>query len=316
MKKIFGLAAALALFAGCDDGDMTFKTFDFTDEAPIRCADDSNLLFKINDNDTEVLILNIDTGAAFLNQETPDGEPRIINVGAGSNRIIYRNYSAAVTQTMLCSLVSVPPALTEEWEGDGQLAIITDRVLDDEGRLTGYIHQITLRRITFTKQNSNEEVTITDNNFGSISISLGFSFDFESTVEAPIVLQTCNDNPLGPFFSLDGREALQLTLAPAFVNAPVGTQTIELDDTEDVNDLLLRVYDGTVSESSICSFNPPTTPIETQRWTAAEGEIQIVTTLNDGALTHTIHLINVIFINGLEEYVVEEPDFIIGSFTN
>jgi len=326
MKKIFSLAAALALLAGCDDGEMTFKTFDFTDVDPVRCDANSDVIFKINDNDTEVLILDIDAGAAFLNVETPDGSPRQITVDGTANRLIYRNYNGNVTAATLCSdIPPVSPSVLEEWQGDGVLEIITNKVFDEDDptHVTGYIHQITLKSVTFTKENSDEQVVITDNNYGSIVVNLGFDFDFESTTEAPITLQPCNENPLGPFYSLSGTEALVLTLDSAIVNnTDLGEEIIELDDSEDNNELLLRVFSSSISESSICSLTPPVTPTELQRWSADEGQIKIVTTESNGAYIHTVHLIapadagGVVFvsINSDERYTVESADFVIGRF--
>ncbi|HYD90274.1 MAG TPA: hypothetical protein VEA37_02165, partial [Flavobacterium sp.] len=98
MKKIFCLIAALSLLSGCDDGDMTFKSFDFSGVTSQSC-NNSNIYFKINGE--EALILTLSDGA-LLNEETVDG-PREIAVGSGGNTIIYRDYEGTVTSSMLCA---------------------------------------------------------------------------------------------------------------------------------------------------------------------------------------------------------------------
>ena len=319
MKKIFGLAIALMLLAGCDDGDMTFKTFDFTDVDVSRCSDNDDILYKRNG--TEVLILDIDTQTALLNEVTPDDEPRIVYVGgSSSNRIIYRNYDGDVQSTTLCSdIPPVNPSVIEEWEGNGVLEITTDEIRNDDDEITGYTHQITLRSVAFTKEGSDEEVIITDNNFGSVSSNLDFTFDFESTDTDPVILQSCDeDGGTGPFYSLNGVEALVLMLEDEFINITDTTTPAEIDlgDGGDDNDLILRIFSGTVSYGSICSLTPPITPTENQRWTATEGAVKIVTTAVDGGYKHTIHLIDAVFSRNGVTYEVPDNDYVIGSFTN
>ena len=318
MKKIFCSIAALILLAGCDDGDMTFKTFDFTGIAPAQCTADTDILYKING--TEALVLTINSATALLNAETPIGEPRSIPVGSGGTTLTYQNYSATISGPRLCGTGTPQLGVNviDEWKGEGFLEVVTNKVTNDEGHITGYTHQITLRTITFTKDSSNEEVRITDNNFGSIDTSLGFDFDFESPVDIPIILGSCSDTGMGPFHSRKDNEALVLTLETSIINSQDTTTPIEidLDNIEDDNELLFRVFSGVVGVTSICSLNPPVTPTETQRWTADEGTLKIVTTFSNGIYKHTVHLIDVTFTKGTAKYVVEESDFIIGSFSN
>ncbi|MES2487163.1 MAG: hypothetical protein V4581_14600 [Bacteroidota bacterium] len=326
MKKIFGLAAALVLLAGCDDGEMTFNTFDFTDADVVLCNTDSNIRFKINDNGTEVLILDIDIASVLVNAETPVDVPREVNV-SGTN-LIYRNYDGNVSTTTLCSTIPpVSPSVIDEWLGDGVLQIITRKVYDpdDITHLTGYSHQITLKNVTFTKVGSNEQVVITDNNYGVILRNLNFEFDFETTVSPLAELTPCNNNATGPFYRLNGTEALVLSLDPAIINSTDTTIPIliDLSDSQDDNDLVLRVYSSSVFDTNICSVNPPITPTEKERWEAYDGQIKIVTTQSGSTYTHTVHLIapqnstGVNFKNNNNEiYVVEGADYVIGIFKN
>ena len=322
MKKIFGLAAALVLLAGCDDGEMTFNTFDFTDATPVPCPTNGDIRFKINDNDTEVLILEMDIETALPNSIAEAGY-RDITVG-GTNRLIYRNYSGTVTNNTLCSAIPpVSPSVLEEWNGDGVLRVTTYKVIED-GHLIAYTHQITLKSVTFTKVGSNEQVVITDNNYGNIRRDLLFDFDFETTVAPLAELSPCNNDPSGPFYRLNGTEALVLSLDPAIINSTNTTTPIliDLSDSQDENDLVLRVYSSTVFANNICSVNPPITPTEIERWGAFDGQIKIVTTQSGNTYTHTVHLIapqnstGVNFKNGEEIYVVEGADYVIGVFKN
>lgn len=312
MKKIFGLvAAAIILLTACDDGDMTFRTFNFTDDAPQRCDDDSYVFYKINGS--EVLIFEVPQDS-LVNIPTPDGEPRIVYVD-----LIYRNYSGDVSlSSTLCSTIpAASPTVIEEWTGEGQLAIVTtpvyDTVDDSINHVTGYNHQFTLRTATFAKDG--EEITITDVNLGTLERELGFDFDFEYDPETPTVLDDC-DNNANTFYTNNGTEALVFTLEDDIINATT-TQTIDLEDAGD-NSLLLRIFSSSPGSENICGPNPPTSPVETQRWIASEGTIVIEVVQDGGDYIHTVHLKNVIFTDsdsGAIYTVLPANDYIIGTFT-
>ncbi len=312
MKKLLGLvAAAFILFTACDDGEMTFRSFNFNDADPQRCNDDSYVFYKING--TEVLIFEIPEDS-LVNVPTVAGTPRIVYLD-----LIYRNYSADVSlNNTLCS--AIPPAsptVIEEWTGEGQLAIVTTPVYDtvDDGinHVTGYSHQLTLNTATFSK--NGEEIVITGVNLGSIRRDLGFTFDFESDPATPTVLTAC-DNNNNTLFTTTGNEALVLTLEDALLNA-TSTMQIDLDDPGD-NSLLLRVFSSSPGDENICGPNPPITPVEVQRWQAADGTIEIEVTEDEGSYVHTVHLKNVVFSDtdsNATYQVLPEDDYIIGTFT-
>jgi hypothetical protein len=312
MKKITGLLAALILLTACDDGDMTFRSFNFTDDNPEQCSGDNNTLY-FKRNGTEVLIFEI-ADINLPNVATGDEGPAIIDVS-----LLYRNYNGNVALTALCSEIPpLNPSVTEEWQGEGRLVITTSPVYDNDDedgvdRVVQYNHQITLQSATFA--NNGEEVTISNVNLGTIEKPLGFNFDFLVEPTEQVLLEGCN--PTGPFYRLSGSEALVLTLEAQYVNAGVGTVNVPMQPTTDGNNLLLRVFSGTIGESSICDITPPVSPFETQRWNAALGEVRIVTTQNNNTLTHTVYLENVIFDDESSTAVYQvlpATGFLIGSF--
>lgn len=294
MKKIFGLIAALILVLGCDDGDMTFKTFDFSSANVENC---DNAIFKINQNKTEVLILNLDPSALInvstFNPETNKHEPRIINLGGtGTNTILYRNYASSVNAAQLCGgLTSAPPNLLDEWKGEGTLSIQTDAIII-KGKLTGYTHQIILRNVSFSK--GDETIIINDNNFGSITRNLDITFNFvEDDAEEPVVL-ACTDYDL--LFTRRLDEALILSLAEDLPTT-VGTKIIPLEE-QTVNSIIFKKYESTITNANICNLvTPPATPRLEQQWQAVLGTINIITTEVAGNLVHEIRFKNITFSN-------------------
>jgi hypothetical protein len=313
MKKIFAFLAAFILLTGCDDGDMTFRTFNFDDDDPETCDEESGVFYKINDS--EVLIFELDYDTNLVNIPTETGAPRTVEGVV----LTYRNYSGDVSlSSTLCS--TIPPAsptVIEEWIGEGQFEIVTtpvyDSVDDDVDHVTGYNHQITLRTGTFAKDG--EEITITNVSLGTIRRDLGFDFDFESDPETPTVLAPC-DNNVNTLYTATGSEALVLTLEDEYINATTTLQ-IDLDDPGD-NSLLLRVFSSSPGEENICGPNPPISPVEEQRWVAAEGIIEIEVVQDGSSYIHTVHLKNVVFDDQESQATYEvlpADDYIIGTFT-
>ncbi len=289
MKKILGLIATLILVMGCDDGEMSFNTFNFADGTPSRCSD-SNLYYKINGS--EVLLLDL-SGNPLSNVPTVQGEPRLITIGA-TNTITYRNYDDTPGAGSICSFPApASPAVLEEWIGEGTISIQTDAVRNTSGILTGYSHKITLVDVSFTK--NGETTRIVDNEFGSIVIPVGFTFNF-GMEEADLELDKCPENNL--IFKRRGNEALLLNLDPAVFadNVAGSTDTITFTDLEDAGVIFL-VYNGSVSESNICSVINPVTPVITERWEAT-GTVTINTVAvsgEPGAVEHEITFSNMVF---------------------
>lgn len=299
MKKILGLIAVLVLILGCDDGDMTFKTFDFTSAPTDKCPD-SDIIFKIKD--TEVLILKL-SAAALVNVSTFDpvtGEntPRLVDIGTSGSTITYRNYTGKVSKETLCN--EIPPAspsVIDEWIGQGKLSITTKETRLD-GKLTGFQHQITLKNITFTK--GEETITINENNFGTVDSKFDFTFNFiPKGADKPLVKQC--DGANGLIYTINGNEALILSLpAGTFPTVP-GTKSLDLKSLTTISRLIFKVFESTATRDYVC--NTIITPIVKQTWTAYDGEI-IITTKEGaipGSLEHEIRLKGVLFRNAKNE---------------
>ncbi|WP_294818548.1 hypothetical protein [uncultured Flavobacterium sp.] len=289
MKKILGLIAALILMMGCDDGDMSFNTFDFSAGTPSLCAE-SNIYYKINGS--EVLLIDL-SGNPLLNVDT-QGQPRIITIG-GNNTITYRNYDGNPAATSICSFPApASPVVLEEWQGEGTLSVITTVVRNSSSVVTGYSHKITLLDVSFTK--NGETTRIADSEFGSVVIPIGFTFDF-GTTDDELSLKSCDENNL--VYKRKAREALLLNLDPArFAGYTAGqTNTLNIDDLTNEGVLFL-VYNGSITDGHICDVIAPVAPTITERWEAGSGTIRINTVEvsgGGGALEHRIYFENMVF---------------------
>ena len=289
MKKIFGLIAALILVMGCDDGEMSFNTFNFSNGNPASCGN-SNLYYKINGS--EVLIIDL-SGSPLINVPTEDGVPRLVTIGS-TNTITYRNYDGTPTSASICNFPApASPGVIEEWSGEGTLSIETDIVENSNGIITGYSHKITLLDISFSRDG--KTTRIVDNEFGSVVVPISFTFNF-GVEEADLQLKTCTENDL--IFKRKAREALILNIDPDVFsdNVAGSTDTINITDLEDEGVIFL-VYDGSITDTHICSVIAPITPNITERWEATAGTITINTVAASGntGVNHEITFTNMVF---------------------
>lgn len=304
MKKIFSLIAVLVLLSGCDDGDMTFKTFDFSDAgAPIKCTLANNngvLYYKVNG--TELLILELADGQ-LINAENIDDDgnniPREITI-SGNTRITYRNYATAPNSSTICTtLTNGTTDYEDQWTGVGTLSVITTATKDkDTGKIKGYGHQVTLKNVTFTK--GDESITINNSLFGTISIDNGFAFNFSEGQQPPI--ENCSQNVL---YIRKGSEALVLTItnpSEIFKNE-IGSTSLEINNTDqdNLNRIEFTAYQSSVNPDRICRVGGSElpNPIAGQRWTVSQGTINVKTTRNEaaGRYVHSIYLTDVTFVN-------------------
>ncbi|MCO6149556.1 hypothetical protein [Flavobacterium sp. NRK1] len=296
MKKIFSLIAILIIIAGCDDGDITFKTFNFTDAEVNVCTNtDINTFYK--QNETEILELKLAEGSlrnrSTVDPETKNDIPYTIAVGGDApNKITYKNYNSKVT-----SYCTSTTAASETWNGTGTLSVITrERRVD--GKLKGYSHVITLQNITFSK--GDETITINNNAFGSVNKDFNFDFDFSQNDADPIV-QKCDETSTF-IYTTKSKEVLVLAFNDfngTFQNTS-GTTEIALGAGSDDNTLKFTLYDGTLTRSKICDpdSQAPVTPKSVEQWQATNGNIKIVTTeQSTGEFEHKIYLYDVTFLN-------------------
>jgi hypothetical protein len=305
MKKIFGLMAALLLLTGCDDGDMTFQTFNFGN-ATVQSCNNNGIVFKISG--TQVLILDIDPNA-FVDIPTNEGSPRIVTLN-GSNSLIYRNYNGSVSSASLCS--DIPPAspsVLEEWVAlpGGTISIVTTPRDNDQDELVGYNHAITINSATFTK--GEETIVIENNIFGTYSEPLPYNFDFldeEDTAQ----FNDCATNNL--VFRVNGSEALILNVDKSvlFANTPQDPPAYDIATNPAITSILFNKYTGSASTTLLCSTTPPITPTVQTQWQALAGALKVTTISSGGVFRHRISLIGAIFQNSIGE------NFTIGSEAN
>lgn len=301
MKNIIGLFALLLILTGCDDGDMTFKSFNF-DTGTVQSCTDNGVIYKVQGN--EALLLQT-AATTFINAESKNdlGEivAREIQIGSGMN-LIYRTYSGPVAGGSICSAVPpASPSVVDEYiaQPGGTISIKTEKRTNDEGVVTGYNHIITIVNAIFTK--GEESIIISNNVFGSFVTPVTYRFDFLDD-EDSINIQRCADAPKGQAFTVNGDEALQFILRPQTLPTPTEATTTIIDFglTTESSDIIFSEYSGTALATLFCDVVPPITPVVTKQWEAISGNLRIETTVVGGSTyEHVLYLDNVTFMNRL-----------------
>lgn len=308
MKKIFGLLAMLFLLTGCDDGDITFKSFNFTNATAQACTN-SGIIYKVQGSEALLLQLAPNT---LINAENIVGgvnTPRQIQLGS-TNSLVYRTYNGPVSSTSICS--AVPPAnpsVVEEYgaQSGGTLSVLTTKVVNSQGVLTGYNHVITIINATFSREE--ESIIITDNVFGSFISPVTHRFDFEDEAST-VSLQNCDGNliPTGNAFIVNGDEALFFDIEPTTYPATDGgIAVVNFGVTGETQEIIFNEYSGTAVATLFCDAVPPITPVVTKQWEAIAGELRIQTSIVAGVREHIFYLDNVTFMNraqNAEQFII------------
>ena len=327
MKKIFCLIAALIFIGACDDGDMSFKTFDFSDTNLQDCTEDLTYDTYYKITGTEGLILELTPGV--LSKEvvvdSVSGEviPQIITL-SGTARLTYYNYVAA-PESGLCTVAEIPKA-SETWTGSGRLSVIT-RPNYKNNILVGYYHTITMENVSFNRDG--ETITINNSVFGDVKSDFDFTFNFKPSDTTEPVVDRC-DSSATSLYTVKSDEILMLSVPnlTSILPSEQGEQTLTITDEDDnVNRIIFTIYDGTITEGNICAppEQQPLTPKAEDRWEAISGTIIIKTTLETGPqYAHKIYLKDVIFSNittdetfNVKDITVTEEDgtYLFGTWT-
>jgi hypothetical protein len=223
MKKILGLLAMIFIM-GCDDGDMTFQSFDFTDATVRSCEE--GLIYKVNGS--EALVLEL-ASSSFVNVPTESNVPRIVTIGSG-NTVTYLKYGSDLTGNpgdIICN--PLPPVSPSEiWASNGgtiEITTVANTDPDNPEIVTGYKHTINLRSVSFTR--NGETIVIENNLFGDYTTTPGYNFDFTATT---LTLRECPETNV--LYMTNQNEALRMMLNNdvLFVNDVTTPRTQEINE--------------------------------------------------------------------------------------
>ncbi|REG99785.1 hypothetical protein C8P67_104422 [Flavobacterium aquicola] len=110
--------------------------------------DVTRYVYKTSDSD-ESISLNIDK-KLLKNEDTPEGKPRIGNIGIDINKLVYRFYGGFVDNTYFCKDEDpAEPEIKEEWLGAGGTVEVTTVTVGND-----FKHTIVLKNVNLEKGNN------------------------------------------------------------------------------------------------------------------------------------------------------------------
>ncbi|TPD67138.1 hypothetical protein [Flavobacterium microcysteis] len=300
MKKYLGILSCLFLLSACDDGDMTFDSFDFSTAIAASCtnnADVLNSVFKLNNN--EALLIKFPTNVfPFKNVEGISSLPI-----SADNKIIYRVFNGPVTNAYFCSIIPpVSPTVVDEWstadQSSGSIEIRTTPVDNTTKREEAkYDHIIVFKGITLSNA-TNGTVTYTEYPFGRYQTETNIRFAFSTAA-----IQKCANNKLFKIFDSNVgndanrqnlNEVIILDLPPSLFQLGAGSEDYVVND---INQITYRLYGGDVTANALCTETG--LPQLYEEWQAEDGllngvnstgVIRIDTAVDGTNFVHTITL--------------------------
>jgi hypothetical protein len=299
MKKYASLLLFALLLNGCDDGDLTVDTIDFSDESIKAQTCDpltNNLIYKLKPQ--ESLLLQLPDNK-FIN----DPSVYSYDIDNSSYRVVYRAYDGTVATANICGTIPPKtPNITEEWLATaGKIEITTTpktdlTATDGSTKITGYNHTIVFRNITFAKP-AGDQVEA-EYVFGTFETSYTPP---NTTFTNPV--QQCT-NASKQVYNYNASSALTIdNIDPALLVNEITTtpRTGLINANGTTNKVLLRTYiNGTLTQGYFCNTTIPSSPSVSETWIAQDGLagesgiIEVTTTNVNKVFTHTIVLKNVI----------------------
>ncbi|WP_298225022.1 hypothetical protein [Flavobacterium sp.] len=301
MKKFLGLLFLMLILNGCDDGDMTIETINFTDVQAGSCGE---TIYKLNGN--EAIYIKIPgTLQPFTNEVTPVGSPKSIQIGSTASGIVsvtYRAYDGAVTVNNICTTPApISPIATEEWIAtSGTIEIATIAVYSTPDATTGgyqiskYLHNIVFKNVVFSKPSGTQVYErFPFGEYSTNATELPLNFDPED-------ISICPSNQLLYNARTNGIEGIYIqNFDPTLLDITnLGVPKTALISSNS-NRLVYRLFQTALTASNqdyFCSGTLPATPAINEEWIAKDGVdnvsgiIEVVTTTNGSGYLHTITL--------------------------
>lgn len=299
MKKYASLLLFALLLNGCDDGDLTVDTIDFSNESITSQTCDpltNSLIYRLKPQESLLLQL-------LPNSIKNDPSVYSYDIDNTSSRVVYRAYDGTVATANICGTIPPKtPNITEEWYGKGGKIEITTsanvetNTTDGSTKITGYNHNIVFRNITFAKP-AGDQVEA-EYVFGTFKTSYTTP---STTFTNPV--QQCKDSK--QIYNFNTSSALTIdNIDPALIANEITTtpRTGLINANGTTNKVLLRTYiNGTLTEGYFCNTTIPSTPAVSETWIAQDGIagtsgiIEVTTTkVGTNIFTHTIVLKSVI----------------------
>jgi len=269
MKRVIVYFFLIFVVCGCDDGDLSTTTFNFTSQNLNKCPQ-GTFLYNVNQN--EVLLLDIPLNN-FLNAQTIDENGDIQPISYtlnSSDKLVYRLYSGAVNNTLLCSdFPTSDPSVLDEWTAlpGATIEITSIANTDSENggilEISGYTHHIVLKNVIFQK--GDNQMIYQQYIFGNYTTPNLIKFDFSD------LIQTCTTNDLLYKTNLNEALVMNINNQNLFINQETfGTPRTALINSA-TNPIVYKIFESNITGAYFCSTIPLPTPNLSGEWYADNG---------------------------------------------
>lgn len=306
MKKTMVLLIGLLLLVSCDDGNVVLQTISFGDATIAKC-DNTNLLYKISENQSMIFEFEESTTIAPFKNDVNTKQPLAID--NLKNKLIYRTYNGNPVKTSICgTILDANPQITQEWIAEyGTVEIKTSAILsapntNNATKISKFNHAIVFRNVGWKKPDGSTQQE-TEIPFGTVQTNPDYNlpFGFDSDANTDVIKSSCDTS----IFNFSGSESLRLKLKPATFDvlfatiAGANAKTALLDND---NTLTYSLYNNIINNAFYCVIPQPTAPVLLQEWKAEngisdiKGTISVITTTQTATqFKHTITLKGVTF---------------------
>lgn len=331
MKKFASLLLFALLLNGCDDGDMTVDTIDFTSVTSTSCDATNTLIYKLKTQEALLFQLPVDK---LVNEPTV-GDTLEYNIDNSNYRVFYRAYDGTVTKSTICD--AIPPAspkVNEEWFATGgKIQIFTKTVYKDPApedghtEIVGYNHNITFKGITFSKPGPEqvEDEYVFGDFLTTIATPLVVSFTDEVAKYCDVQLKVYNNN-LSNSLVIENLDPFLIKDEDTAPGAPRTSLIGKTSGTTTLNNTFYRIYNSNLptgtdlKEKYYCVDTTPTSPTVKETWTGVAGAanvsgiIEVSTSHSNLVYKHKVVLRNVTLKKGNSTFKLA-TEFVLGTVT-
>ena len=306
MKHFFALILIILLFSSCDDGDLTQVSFEFNNTPANACNNNTtNDFFIFKTQDRRALIVQLQE-SNFKNEITADKaiQPTPLVINGSTVRLIYREYSDAITSSTICSAVPAanPTVVVEREATEGTITINTTALKSEPDangatRITGYLHTLVFKDLVFDLGDQNSQINEAFTQITYETAAIPFT-PFSGLAN----LKSCTNDETFLFKYAD-KQALILDLSAtdaAFLFSGESGPKVRLISAENkLTRLFFDTTTTTLTDAFFCINPTPATPAITETFTAENGVadqsgiIEVTTLDSDNGFKHTIILKNI-----------------------
>lgn len=160
MKRFFTyiFVGFFSIFFSCNDGDLTIETVSFTGQEAYSCTSDLTTDFVFKTQGKEAVIL------MFPRQILENVEQNLTGNIPQDFKFYYRSFDNSVSSSYFCSTppLTSPKVISEISALGGKVNIETKKILDNQGNVLRYNHQITIKDLVIKNEKGEQLI---DSNF-------------------------------------------------------------------------------------------------------------------------------------------------------